>query len=463
MGRKIAVVGASPAGFTQLAYLANKRYEFYNEYKDDEYVLIHDPDKVLPVMLSGTNPAYWDELAIATNMNRRWLSKYADGVDSHGYKFIGFGKRRDKNFMASYRSQTGSHFDIEKFRTAMLEDGGKAFGDNVSIIEEKIDSYQDNPSGGNINGVQYDYVIDCSETEPLKDEDAFGNPSISAVNTCLVLEKPEAGHWDYTIEYAAKYGHITGIPLKSKQLWIYFYNSLQTEKDDILNDMQSAFPDDDISKWKQIGDVDGHSFRWTPRFSNYCVCPTTGRYIRNGAMLINVEPFLATTYECVHVMCDAISSLIHTLVPREIEHIKQQIQDSYFDLIAYDYQTYLAFIYHLGSRHDTDFWRQAKDEALNILNDKRLLHPGYFPGKKWIDGILCDKWDDEQYRRLIQSDNEIEDIGGRNKVMPLCIMNDYTTFAEIATGLGASYSDRFRVLDMCDPPEDYGTIGYEYC
>ena len=42
------------------------------------------------------------------------------------------------------------------------------------------------------------------ETEPLKDEDAFGNPSISAVNTCLVLEKPEAGHWDYTIEYAAK-------------------------------------------------------------------------------------------------------------------------------------------------------------------------------------------------------------------------------------------------------------------
>ena len=47
--------------------------------------------------------------------------------------------------------------------------------------------------------------------------------------------------------------------------------------------------------------------------------------------------------------------------------------------------------------------------------------------------------------------------------MPLCIMNYYTTFAETATGLGASYSDRFRVLDMCDPPEDYGTIGYEYC
>ena len=100
---------------------------------------------------------------------------------------------------------------------------------------------------------------------------------------------------------------------------------------------------------------------------------------------------------------------------------------------------------------------------MNIdLNDKRYLHPAYFPGKPWIDDILCDKWDDEEYRRLIRADSELQDIGGRNRVVPLVIMNDYAMFCELAIGLGVSYADRFKVLDMCDPPEDYGTIGYEY-
>jgi len=462
MGRKIAVVGASAAGFVQLASLSLKRYEFYNEYKDDEYVLIHDPDKVLPVMLSGTNPAFFDELCLATNINRRWLQKYADATDCHGYKFSGWGNRRDKNFQLTFKSQIGAHLDIEKFRAAMLDDGGKSFGSNVSIIEEKIDSFQDNANGCKINGVDYDYVIDCTEIEPLKDMYGYGTPSLTSVNTCLVLEKPEAGHWDYTIEYAAKYGRITGIPLQSRQLWIYFYDSTEVSKDDILEDMQTAFPDDDITQWKQIGDVEGHSFRWTPKVSNYCVCPTTGRYIRNGSALINIEPLTGCHNECVQVMCDSISLLTHTVAPREIVHIKQQIQDTYYELLAYDYQAHLSFMYHCGSRYDTDFWINAKKYAREVLNDKRYLHPAYFPGKPWIDDILCDKWDDEEYRRLIRADSELQDIGGRNRVVPLVIMNDYAMFCELAIGLGVSYADRFKVLDMCDPPEDYGTIGYEY-
>ena len=119
-------------------------------------------------------------------------------------------------------------------------------------------------------------------------------------------------------------------------------------------------------------------------------------------------------------------------------------------------------MYHCGSRYDTDFWINAKKYAREVLNDKRYLHPAYFPGKPWIDDILCDKWDDEEYRRLIRADSELQDIGGRNRVVPLVIMNDYAMFCELAIGLGVSYADRFKVLDMCDPPEDYGTIGYEY-
>ena len=69
MGRKIAVVGMSPGGLVQLASMVKARNAFHEEYGDDEYTLIHDPDKVNNYMLSGTNPAYFDELVEVLNLS----------------------------------------------------------------------------------------------------------------------------------------------------------------------------------------------------------------------------------------------------------------------------------------------------------------------------------------------------------------------------------------------------------
>ena len=52
--RKIAIVGATPEAFIQLSLLINnRRYDGKEKYGDDEFTLIHDPDKVYPYMLSG--------------------------------------------------------------------------------------------------------------------------------------------------------------------------------------------------------------------------------------------------------------------------------------------------------------------------------------------------------------------------------------------------------------------------
>ena len=83
MTRKIAVVGASAAGFVQLASLQLTKYNLHSIFKDDEYVLIHDPDKVYPEMMSGTNPAFFDDLQVLTNLTKRWMEKYADAKDCH--------------------------------------------------------------------------------------------------------------------------------------------------------------------------------------------------------------------------------------------------------------------------------------------------------------------------------------------------------------------------------------------
>jgi hypothetical protein len=458
MGRRIAIVGASSAGFRQLSSLVKERY-ISEKYKDDEYYLIHDPDKVHRHMWSGTTPSFFDELNEVTTMSRRWLQKYCDAVDCQGQKFIGWGKAK-KNFTLGYRSQCAQHFDIDKFRQAWIQDGGQGFGDNVYIREQTVDSVSINASGCLLNGEEFDYIIDCCDKEPLGWEDDYCAPSFQFVDTAFIVEKPIKGDWDFTIEYAAKYGHITGIPLQDKQLWIYFYDNISrkdTTDKELLKEFADIFPDEDVTKYKH------ETINWIPKISNYVIHPHNGRYIRNGNSLVHVESLSGTYHECHQVMADSIDRyLFWTGEDEDINEVKAHVQETFYDLLGVSYQTMLAFLYQYGSRYKTKFWKKAAEEAAIYLEGDRFLHPSYFPGHKWRDEVLNDKWTWKDYRKLIRLGGETEDIGGRQLIMPFVIMNDYTLFAELAIGLGAGYADRFRTLDLVEPPEPFGTIGYNY-
>tara|TARA_B100001250_G_scaffold183594_1_gene158011 strand:+ start:278 stop:1630 length:1353 start_codon:yes stop_codon:yes gene_type:complete len=449
MGRKIAVVGASPAGFIQLASLVKHKLR-YNKFSEDEFVLIHDPDKVWDDMVSGTTPSFFDELSEVTTISRRWLKKYADATDCHGYKYVGWGKRRDKNTNLAFRFQTAAHFDIAKFRQELIKDGGKVFGPDVSIIEEKIDSFElVGSTHCTINGVAYDYVIDCTDKQPLYAPLDYSGPTQEFVDTAVVLEKPIAGDWDFTIEYAGKHGHITGVPLQSKQLWTYFYHQ-SADFNDVMKDFAEAFPDEDISGYKRT------VIDWDPRLSNYLAHPDNNRYLRNGLALINIEPLTGCHHECSRVMANVICQWMWG------EFEDDDLMGMYTELIRNDYQPHLCFMYHFGSRHDTPFWQNAVEKSCEYLRGAYFLHPAYFPGKDWLNEILSDDWGSYDYRRLISNEEGDDDLEGRNRVVPYVIMSDYTLFAEICIGFGAPYADKFVTLDMVDPPEEYGTIGYEY-
>lgn len=72
--------------------------------------------------------------------------------------------------------------DMDKFRTEFIKDGGKIFGDFVTIKEEKIDSFLVDEDKVSINGDEYDYVIDCSEELPMMGEGHYMNPSVMFTN-----------------------------------------------------------------------------------------------------------------------------------------------------------------------------------------------------------------------------------------------------------------------------------------
>ena len=453
MGRKIAVVGMSPAGLVQLASLVKGRGA-YEEFSDDEYVLIHDPDKVYNYMLSGTNPAFFDELTEVTNLTRRYLMKYASATDSIGYKYVGWGAGK-KNFFATYNHQLGAHFDIVGFRTALLKDGGQAFGEGVSIVEQRIDGFAIEGDGCILNGTKYDYVIDCTDKEPLTEPGGYGKPNFCPVNSAIIVEKPEPGNWNYTIAYAAKHGHVTGIPLRDKQIWIYSFDRKVHDENQIFADFATALPDDDLKsyKWDKV--------EWNPCTSAYLI-HETGRYCRNGAAAVNADPLTAVQYEFAQVIADEIDQWIFRDSEDDPFEIYKAIQENYEDSLNESFMGMIAYMYHLGSRHKTAFWKTAKEDARKMLTGPAFLHPGYFPGKVWIDEVLSEEWGDAEYRKLLFENDEVEDLGGRVGMMPLVVMNSYVTFYEIANGLGAPYAKYLRGLENIYPPEKFGTIGYDY-
>ena len=300
--RKIAIVGATPESFIQLALLVNnRRYDGKEKYGDDEFTLIHDPDKVYPYMLSGIGVAFQEVLEREIYFTKRWLDKYCDGVDSCGYKYVGWGNRRDKNFMVTGCSNT---FDIEKFRHHFLEDGGKIFGKNVSIIQQKIDSFSVTDDKCLINNNEYDYVIDCTEKNPLGWEMDYMQPSVTFSNSAIMIEIPEKGHWNYTIEYAAKHGHIVGLPMRDSQRWIYLYDNTISHELEVVEDFKEIFPnfkfDETVNGGQRTFFYKEHS--WIPHISNYIIHPENKRYMRNGTALLNIEPASLEPVQNQHIL-----------------------------------------------------------------------------------------------------------------------------------------------------------------
>ena len=450
MSRKIAVIGACMEGFLQLCDLVNnKRYgEGLTTYKDDEYVLIHDPSKASPFSLTGAGLAFQEMMESEIFFTKRWLKKYCDAVEGCGYKYIGWGNRRDKNFVV----QGCSHmFDMDMFRAEFIKDGGKIFGDFVTIKEEKIDSFLVDEYKVSINGVEYDYVIDCSEELPMIGEEDYMNPSVMFTNSYALIEKPIPGDFNYTIQYAAKHGHVTGLPYQSKQIWVYLYDNEISTRAEVWEDFKSIFPDEDMSEYKS------YESTFRPRVSNYILNPNNKRYFRNGNALINIDPGSPGTSAQYSMFASAqICRYLFNEAARNDEIVSQELQLNYNHYVLQTLQSFICFSYQYGSRYDTPFWNKVSKEAREYLDEPYFTMPSIFPGKPVSQILINDTFSEEDYRISHHVDQ-----GEGAKLLPYDWMNNSNMFYEYAIGLGAPYADKLSRLGDTDPPEDFGTICYD--
>tara|TARA_B100000427_G_scaffold142420_1_gene118616 strand:- start:3064 stop:4413 length:1350 start_codon:yes stop_codon:yes gene_type:complete len=445
---KIAIVGAGIAGITQLQMLSGIRGSYE---KDDEIVLIHDPDKVYPFFLSSVGNTLLGGYSEQSNFNctRSFAIKHLGATDYYGTKFIGWGNRTDKNFVLSQDGGSGGglHLDIEKLRNYIINDGGKCFGENISVLQQTIDKFDIKENTFNINGVEYDIVIDCTEKQPLFAPDDYGTPIISPSNSTLVAEIPLKGNWDFTIEYAAKYGHITGIPLADKQYWAYHYDN-SVDVDDIRNDFVSIFGEGLISKY--------HELDYTPKISNYIIHPEYSSYFRNGNTAYLTETLGFMQNEMEERLAENISEYIYNNGDQDLGTVLNNFGEIIMEMVL----PTISFCFQYGSRWDTDYWTKCKEQAINHLEMPFFKHPQY--ESEWRDNILTDKWGDKEYKKLLNKCyNHALPESSEYTNIPYFIMMYYTWFYELATGLGASYADKFDTFDMIYPPEKHGEIGYK--
>ncbi len=451
MSRKIAIVGASIDAFIQLHYLISGKNSS-SEYDEDQIVLIHDPDKVYPFLLSPVGTALFGGVEseyTSLNLNRSFAHKHFAATDCHGSKFIGWGNH--SNFNVTVTPQVHTHLDIEKFREYFIKDGGKSFGDNISIIEEKIDSF--NIDEYTINGVEYDYIIDCTEKEPLIAPDDYGTPVNSFTNTVMVLEKPFKGDWDFTIQYAAKYGHVIGIPLGDKQLWAYYYDNTKVAGHEIKDDFVTLFPDEHIPCCEP-SEYTFTKVEHQQKVSNYIIDPTHNRYIRNGRSAFTFEPITCQLQLGVQTLSNIIKDHIYSG-----HQMTGTLQN--FGEMASEYMLPLvSFMFQYGSIHDNEFWNNAKKVSCDHLELSVYTHP--YDNSDWRDNILTDDWGDKEYKKVLTVIEHEETRPDGQTALPYRFMEIYSLFYELASGLGASYADKFDSFDIIYPPENFGEIGYTF-
>lgn len=435
--KKIAIIGAGVVGINCILRLIDEREDV-----NTEIIWIYDSSSPIFGIGESTTPGIPSQISHTTNLSFYHAQEYFDATVKYGNKFIGWGNKHNFIHWLDLHYH-GIHFDTYKFSEFFLDSLPKTTK-GLTLLDQKIDDINITDDGIYLNGVRYDFVIDCAG-KSLLDQDLYFDSPYPTVNTCLAVRLPEPADWNFTISYAHKNGWMFGIPLKTRRTWGYCYNSDITTEEEALNDLKSIIKRDDI-EYRKI--------EWKQRFSHYMLHPS-GRYGKNGNALGFLEPlesFAGAYYDNVsnHLIWYALYG--HT----KDEKFVDENNDWYFKEVVDDWLKNVSWMYHFGSKYDTPFWNMVKDVSKKYLNDPDVFdinNKMSFTDELWDyvgnDDELVQKfvWHELDYALKIELNQFIK---------------NYRDFIEVVDGMGATYSDKFpRTAPMVLCPEPHGELSQE--
>ena len=357
--RKVAVVGRGTAGSLAAASVSRT-------HPDSDLELHHIYDSRIPVIGVGEGswPSLVQELQQLTTLCHQVVQQRLTGTRKYGVAFEGWG-RRGRDFTHYFTPQQvsyGYHLSADLMGDLLHE------STHARHIDAKVKKIKRVEGGAEIEfdgrePERYDLVFDARgfprELQPARHIDISFIPTNTAViRRCpatvrSVKDGPVTEH-TYTRAVARPHGWIFVIPLTIHTSYGYIFNKNISNVDEVEADFDEFLETEGVSEFEPRAVI---SF---PNFVHRQIYD--GAIARIGNAAAFMEPLEATAIVAAQLQ---IGMVLNMRLNRSIEHLERDAPTVNRFLVKrmLSYGLFVGWHYSCGSRHETDFWRHARERA----------------------------------------------------------------------------------------------------
>ena len=357
--RKIAVVGRGTAGSLAAATVARL-------HPDGDHELHHIYDSRIPVIGVGEGswPSLVEQLPQLTALPHETVQRRLNGTRKYGVAFEGWG-RRDQDFTHYFTPQQVSyayHLSAD-LMADMLQESTRA-----SHIDAKVLQITKVNGGAQVEfegrpPEQYDLVFDArgfpKKLDPQQHIDIdFIPTNMSVIRRCpAIINEEEDGpvlRHTYTRAVARPHGWIFIIPLTVHTSYGYIFNRDVSSLAEVESDFDAFLEADGVSEFEQRAVIP------FPNFAHRQIYDGAVARIGNAAAFM--EPLEATAIVSAQLQ---IGMVLHIRLNRSIENLERDapVVNRFLVNSIVRYGLFVGWHYGCGSKHDSEFWRYARDHA----------------------------------------------------------------------------------------------------
>ena len=329
--QRIAILGKGTAGSQAAIY-------FSKYFSDKEIVWHFDPNKPAQSVGEGSTLSLPRNLSMNIGFSHRDLEK-VDGTFKTGIYKKDWGTANEDFFHDFPPPVTAYHFNAVKLQQYIEKELSK----KVTMAPEAADYLN----------VDADFVFNASGT-PKSFED-FQISEYIPVNSAYITQC----YWDgprfnYSLNVAAKYGWVFGIPLQNRCSIGYMYNDKINTKEEIQEDLKEIFARYNL---EPSNDTNSISFNNYYKKENYQI---DGKLVHSGNASFFLEPLEATSLGSM----DDIQRHAHDLWNDYIT--PDQANSRYLSRMS-EVELIIMMHYAAGSTFKTDFWEFAQERGIKKI------------------------------------------------------------------------------------------------
>ena len=333
---------------------------------DGDHELHHIYDSRIPVIGVGEGswPSLVQHLRELTDLPHETIQQRLNGTRKYGVAFEGWG-RIDQDFIHYFTPQQVSyayHLSADVL-TNLLRESTRAQRIDAKVLDiAKVEGGAQVEFEG-LPPERYDLVFDARGFPGGLDPELHIDLSFIPTNTAVIRRCPAIVKEDrdglvlqhtYTRAVARPHGWIFVIPLTLHTSFGYIFNRDVSSLAEVESDFDAFLATDGVPEYEQRAVIQFPNFVHRRMYD--------GAVARIGNAASFIEPLEATAIVSAQFQ---IGMVLQMRLNRSIEHLERDapVVNRFLISNMLCYSLFVGWHYSCGSRHDTEFWRYARDDA----------------------------------------------------------------------------------------------------